>query len=136
MQNVTTMAGMLGQNSVRDTRISRGYKERTLSHFKKGEMSPKSKGFVSSSILDGLDPQEMFFHQMAQRKALADKSLNTKTSGYMYRRISNSLQDLRVEYDQSVRDAQGKIIQFRAGEDGIDPQKSDRGKISTNISTK
>ncbi len=135
MQNVTTMAGMLGQNSVRSTRIERGYKERTLSHFKKGDMSPKSKGFVSSSILEGLDAQEMFFHQMSQRKALADKSLNTKTSGYMYRRISNSLQDLKVEYDQSVRDAQGKIVQFRAGEDGLDPQKSDRGKISTNIST-
>jgi len=135
MQNVTTMAGMLGQNSVRDTRIVRGYKERTLSHFKKGELSAKSKGFVSSSILEGLDAQEMFFHQMAQRKALADKSLNTKTSGYMYRRVSNALQDLKVEYDQTVRNAQGDIIQFRAGEDGIDPQKSDRGKISTNIST-
>ena len=135
MQNVTTMAGMLGQNSVRDTRIERGYKKRTLSHFKKGELSPKSKGFVGSSIIEGLDAQEMFFHQMAQRKALADKSLNTKTSGYMYRRVSNSLQDLKVEYDQTVRNAQGDIIQFRAGEDGIDPQKSDRGVISTNIST-
>ncbi|MFB6174995.1 MAG: DNA-directed RNA polymerase subunit A' [Candidatus Nanohalobium sp.] len=135
MQNVTTMAGMLGQNSVRDTRIERGYKNRTLSHFKKGELSAKSKGFVSSSILEGLDAQEMFFHQMAQRKALADKSLNTKTSGYMYRRVSNALQDLKVEYDQTVRNAQGDIIQFRAGEDGMDPQKSDRGVISTNIST-
>jgi DNA-directed RNA polymerase subunit A' len=135
MQNVTTMAGMLGQNSVRDQRIERGYKERTLSHFKKGEMSPKSRGFVSSSILEGLDAQEMFFHQMSQRKALMDKSLRTKTSGYMYRRISNSLQDLKVEYDQTVRNAQGDIIQFRAGEDGVDPQKSDRGHISTNIET-
>jgi DNA-directed RNA polymerase subunit A' len=135
MQNVTTMAGLLGQNSVRDQRIERGYKDRTLSHFKKGELSAKSRGFVSSSILEGLDAQEMFFHQMSQRKALMDKSLRTKTSGYMYRRVSNALQDLKVEYDQSVRNAQGDIIQFRAGEDGIDPQKSDRGKISTSIST-
>ena len=90
---------------------------------------------MGSSIIEGLDAQEMFFHQMAQRKALADKSLNTKTSGYMYRRVSNALQDLKVEYDQTVRNAQGDIIQFRAGEDGIDPQKSDRGVISTNIST-
>ena len=134
MQNVTTMAGMLGQNSVRETRIQRGYNERTLSHFKKGELSPESRGFVSSSILEGLDPQEMFFHQMSQRKALADKSLNTKTSGYMYRRVANALQDLRVEYDQTVRNAQGDIIQFRAGEDGVDPQKSDRGRLSTSIS--
>ena len=134
MQNVTTMAGLLGQNSVRDQRIQRGYKNRTLSHFKEGEMSPRSRGFVSSSILEGLDPEEMFFHQMSQRKALMDKSLRTKTSGYMYRRVANALQDLKVEYDQSVRNAQGDIIQFRAGEDGVDPQKSDRGVLSTSIS--
>ncbi|WP_414836866.1 DNA-directed RNA polymerase subunit A' [Candidatus Nanohalococcus occultus] len=133
MQNVTTMAGLLGQNSVRDQRIERGYKGRTTSHFKRGELSPKAHGFVSSSILEGLDAQELFFHQMSQRKALMDKSLRTKTSGYMYRRVSNSLQDLKVEYDQTVRNAEGEIIQFRAGEDGIDPQKSDRGKISTNV---
>ncbi len=135
MQSLHAMAGVIGQNSVREQRIERGYKDRTLSHFKKGELSAKSRGFVSSSILEGVDAQEMFFHQMSQRKALMDKSLRTKTSGYMYRRVSNALQDLKVEYDQSVRDAQGRIVQFRAGEDGIDPGKSDRGKISTNIST-
>ena len=135
MQNVTTMAGLLGQNAVRDQRINRGYKDRTTSHFKKGELSPKARGFVSSSILEGLDAQEMFFHQMSQRKALMDKSLRTKTSGYMYRRVANSLQDLRVERDQTVRNAQGEIIQFRAGEDGVDPQKSDRGKVSTELET-
>jgi len=135
MQNVTTMAGLLGQNSVRNQRIERGYKDRTTSHFKKGELSPKARGFVSSSILEGLDAQEMFFHQMSQRKALMDKSLRTKTSGYMYRRVANSLQDLTVREDQTVRNAQGEIIQFRAGEDGVDPSKSDRGIISTEIET-
>ncbi len=135
MQNVTTMAGLLGQNAVREQRINRGYKGRTTSHFKRDELSPKARGFVSSSILEGLDAQEMFFHQMSQRKALMDKSLRTKTSGYMYRRVSNSLQDLTVEYDQTVRNAQDEIIQFRAGEDGVDPQKSDRGIISTDIET-
>ncbi|PSH01060.1 MAG: DNA-directed RNA polymerase subunit A', partial [Nanohaloarchaea archaeon SW_7_46_7] len=114
LQNVTTMAGLLGQNSVRDQRIERGYKNRTLSHFKKDELTAKSRGFVSSSILEGLDAQEIFFHQMSQRKALMDKSLRTKTSGYMYRRISNSLQDLKVGYDQTVRNSQGDIVQFRA----------------------
>jgi DNA-directed RNA polymerase subunit A' len=135
MENVTTMAGLMGQNSVRDQRINRGYKDRTTSHFKKDELSPKSRGFVSSNILEGMDAQEIFFHQMAQRKALMDKSLRTKTSGYMYRRLSNSLQDLTVREDQTVRNAQDDIVQFRAGEDGVDPQKSDRGIISTDIET-
>ncbi len=136
MQNVTTMAGLLGQNSVRDQRINRGYKGRTTSHFQRGELTPEARGFVSSSILEGLNAQELFFHQMSQRKALMDKSLRTKTSGYMYRRVSNSLQDLKVDYDQTVRNAEGEIIQFRAGEDGVDPQKSDRGLVSTDIETR
>jgi DNA-directed RNA polymerase subunit A' len=85
--------------------------------------------------MEGFDPLDMFFEQMSQRKALMDKSLRTKTSGYMYRRVSNSLQDLTVDYDQTVRNAEGEIVQFRAGEDGVDPQKSDRGKVSTKLET-
>jgi DNA-directed RNA polymerase subunit A' len=135
MQNVTTMAGLMGQESVRDQRVNRGYKERTTSHFKRGEVSPESKGFVANSIMEGFDPLDMFFEQMSQRKALMDKSLRTKTSGYMYRRVSNSLQDLTVDYDQTVRNAEGEIVQFRAGEDGVDPQKSDRGNVSTKLET-
>jgi DNA-directed RNA polymerase subunit A' len=39
------------------------------------------------------------------------------------------MQDLRVEYDMTVRDSRDRIIQFVAGEDGIDPAKSDNGKV-------
>ena len=47
----------------------------------------------------------------------------------MERRLVNALQDLRVEYDGTVRDSRGRIVQFIAGEDGIDPSKSDGGDI-------
>jgi DNA-directed RNA polymerase, beta'' subunit/160 kD subunit len=46
----------------------------------------------------------------------------------MQRRLINALQDLRVEYDQSVRTPNGMIIQYKYGEDGVDPSKSDAGK--------
>jgi DNA-directed RNA polymerase subunit A' len=39
------------------------------------------------------------------------------------------LQDLRVEYDGTVRDATGKIIQFKYGEDGLDVSRTESGKI-------
>ena len=58
-----------------------------------------------------------------------DKSLHTRHSGYMERRLVNALQDLKVEYDGTVRDSRGNIVQFLAGEDGIDPAKSDKGDI-------
>jgi DNA-directed RNA polymerase subunit A' len=47
----------------------------------------------------------------------------------MERRLINALQDLRVEYDGTVRDSKNHIIQFVAGEDGIDPAKSDNGTV-------
>lgn len=58
-----------------------------------------------------------------------DKSLRTRKSGYMQRRLMNSLQDLKVREDLTIRDSNNNIIQFMAGEDGIDPTKSDWGTI-------
>ncbi len=129
MTNISVMSGLLGQETVRGKRISRGFKNRSLPHFKPGDLSPKARGFVSSSIYDGLDPAEMFYEIMSGREGLMDQSLRTRTSGYMYRRISNALQDLWVNYDLSVRAADGTVVQFKAGEDGVDPQKSNRGEV-------
>lgn len=129
MTNIALMTGLLGQETIRGSRIKRGFQNRTTSHFKRNDLSPKARGFVQSSIKGGLDPLESFFDVMSQREGLMDTSLRTRTSGYMYRRISNSMQDLRVEYDGSVRAADGTVVQFEAGEDGIDPSKSDRGEL-------
>ena len=40
------------------------------------------------------------------------------------------LQDLNVQPDGTVRDNRGVIIQTQYGEDGIDPAKSDYGKVA------
>ena len=48
----------------------------------------------------------------------------------MYRRLANALQDMRIEYDNTVRDASGKIIQFSYGDDGLDISKTEGGKIN------
>ena len=130
--NLSIMAGLMGQETIRGKRVSRGFKNRNLSHFKEHDLSPRARGFVSSSIFDGLDPDEMFFEIMSGREGLMDQSLRTRTSGYMYRRISNALQDLKVEENRSVTAADGTVVQFTAGEDGIDPSKSDRGELISN----
>lgn len=39
------------------------------------------------------------------------------------------MQDLKVEYDGTVRDATKRIVQFRYGDDGIDVSKSENGKL-------
>lgn len=128
MLNLTQMAACVGQQSVRGERLSRGYKGRTLPHFKRDDLSAEARGFISSSYKDGLKPLEFFFHAMGGREGLVDTAVRTAQSGYMQRRLINALQDLRVEYDSTVRDDRGAIIQFVYGEDNVDPARSDNGK--------
>ncbi|MBD3253345.1 DNA-directed RNA polymerase subunit A' [Candidatus Pacearchaeota archaeon] len=118
--NVTQMACCVGQQALWGKRISIGFSNRTLSFFKEGNLSPKSRGFIYSSFLEGLQPYEFFFGAITGRDALMDTALRTPKSGYLYRRLANALQDIRVEYDNTVRDGSGKIIQFMYGDDGKD----------------
>ena len=70
---------------------------------------------------------------MGGREGLVDTAVRTQQSGYMQRRLINALEHMKIEYDQTVRDPHGNIIQFVYGEDGIDPAKSDHGE-AVNIS--
>lgn len=126
--NITQMTAMLGQQSVRGQRISRGYRGRTLPHFKRGDIGPEARGFVASSFVKGLSPIEMFFHAAGGREGLVDTAVRTSQSGYMQRRLINSLIDLVVEYDGTVRSAYGELVQFKYGEDGVDPKNTSFGK--------
>jgi DNA-directed RNA polymerase subunit A' len=130
MINLTQMAAAVGQETILGKRISRGFMKRTLPHFKKNDLSPKSRGFVASGFKQGLTPFELFWNIMNGREGLMDKSLRTRKSGYMQRRLVNALQDLKINDDMTVRNSVGEIIQFKAGEDGLDPSKSDFGKIN------
>ena len=126
--NIGQMMGSVGQQSIRGKRIMRGYLNRTLPHFKEKDPNPEARGFIYNCYRDGLTPIEFFFHAMGGREGLVDTAVRTQQSGYMQRRLINALEHLRVEYDGTVRDSTGDIIQFRYGEDGIDPAKSDHGK--------
>jgi DNA-directed RNA polymerase beta' subunit/intein/homing endonuclease len=51
------------------------------------------------------------------------QSSDTSQTGYIQRRLIKGLEDLKVEYDMTVRNNKGKIIQFSYGEDGFDSTK-------------
>jgi DNA-directed RNA polymerase subunit A' len=128
--NLAQMSSLVGQQSLGGGRIRDGYRQRTLSLFRRGNLSPDSRGFVRNSYKKGLSPHEYFFHSMTGRDSLMDTALRTPKSGYLYRRLANALQDLKVEYDGTVRDANKKIILFNYGDDGVDVSKSDGGIIN------
>jgi DNA-directed RNA polymerase subunit A' len=128
--NLAQMAACVGQQALRGGRIDKGYKGRTLSAFKKGDLGAAARGYIKKGFRHGLEPHELFFMAMTGRDSLMDTALRTPKSGYLYRRLANALQDYKVEYDFTVRDAGGKIVQFKYGEDGIDVSKSEGGKIN------
>ena len=123
MLNITQMASCVGQQVLGSRRIELGFTNRTLSFFKKGDISPRSRGFIHSPFIKGLRPEEFFFGAITGRDALMDTALRTPKSGYLYRRLANAFQDLRVEYDRTVRDSNNNIIEFAFGDDGIDVSK-------------
>ncbi|MDI6826041.1 MAG: DNA-directed RNA polymerase subunit A' [Candidatus Aenigmarchaeota archaeon] len=129
MVNLVQCAACLGQELIKGERIKIGFYKRTFSHFKRGDISLESKGFVKNGYKQGLNPFEFFFDAMNSREGLMDKSLKTRHSGYLERRLIGALQDLKIEYDGTVRDSGKRIIQFMPGEDGLDPSKIQKGGI-------
>ncbi|MCG1007180.1 DNA-directed RNA polymerase subunit A' [Halorubrum lacusprofundi] len=128
MLNLTQMAGSVGQQAVRGERINRGYEDRTLSHYRPNDLSSEAHGFVENSYRSGLTPEEFFFHAMGGREGLVDTAVRTSKSGYLQRRLINALSELEAQYDGSVRDTSGRIVQFEFGEDGTSPVKVSSGE--------
>ena len=126
--NIGQMAGALGQQSRRGQRLLKGYNNRALPHFKEHEDNPDSSGFVKSNYREGLSAIEFFFHAMGGREGLVDTAVRTQQSGYMQRRLINALEHIKLEYDGTVRDPHGHIVQFVFGEDEIDVARSDHGE--------
>lgn len=57
---------------------------------------------------------------MAGREGLVDTAVKTSRSGYLQRCLVKHLEDLKVQYDYTVRNSEGSVVQFLYGEDSID----------------
>ena len=123
--NISQMISCLGQTNVDGKRIPYGFENRTLPHFCKFDDSPTARGFIENSYISGLTAPELFFHAMGGRIGLIDTACKTSQTGYIQRRLIKGLEDLKVEYDMTVRNNKGKIIQFAYGDDGFDSTKAE-----------
>lgn len=120
--NVSQMVACVGQQIISGSRIPDGFEGRSLPHFaKSASRTPAAKGFVQNSFYSGLTPCEFFFHAVSGREGLVDTAVKTAETGYMQRRLMKALEDLSVQYDLSVRNSTGGIVQFCYGDDGLDP---------------
>lgn len=127
--NVAQMIGCVGQQNIDGRRIPYGFDDRTLPHYTKYDDGPESRGFVQNSFIKGLTPQEFFFHSMGGREGLIDTAVQTSETGYIQRKLVKAMEDCKVNYDMSVRNAGGVVIQYLYGEDGIDATKLESQNI-------
>ena len=128
--NIAQMISCLGQQNVDGKRIPYGFEDRTLPHYTKFDDSPEARGFVESSFIQGLTPEEVYFHAMGGRTGLIDTAVKTSQTGYIQRRLIKGQEDLKVAYDMTVRNNKNKVIQFRYGDDNINPMKTENQQLS------
>lgn len=127
--NISQMISCLGQQNVDGKRIPYGFEHRTLPHYSKYDDSPAARGFVESSYINGLSPQELFFHAMGGRIGLIDTAVKTSVTGYIQRRLIKGLEDLMVNYDMTIRNSKNKVVQFSYGDDGVDTIKVENQEL-------
>jgi len=128
--NICQMIACVGQCAVDGKRIPKHYKNRTLPHFCQFDNSAESRGFVENSFYKGLKPHEFYFHAMGGREGIIDTAVKTSETGYIQRRLIKALEDVKVNYDLTLRNHNDEIIQFLYGEDGYESSKLEKQKIS------
>lgn len=121
--NANLISGNLGQQVLEGRRVPIMISGKTLPSFKAFDPSIRTGGYVTDRFLTGIRPQEYYFHAMAGREGLIDTAVKTSRSGYLQRCLIKGMEGLEVKYDTSVRDADGTIVQFLYGEDGLDVAK-------------
>ncbi|XP_022539298.2 DNA-directed RNA polymerase I subunit RPA1 [Astyanax mexicanus] len=122
--NTMQISCLLGQIELEGRRPPLMPSGKSLPCFQPYEAEPRSGGFVTGRFLTGIKPPEFFFHCMAGREGLVDTAVKTSRSGYLQRCVIKHLEGLVVQYDLTVRDSDGSVVQFLYGEDGLDIPKT------------
>ncbi|KAL6257208.1 hypothetical protein P5V15_012135 [Pogonomyrmex californicus] len=118
--NTMQISCLLGQSELEGKRPPLMISGKSLSSFLTYDPTPRAGGFIDGRFMTGIKSQECFFHCMAGREGLVDTAVKTSRSGYLQRCLVKHLEGLIVNYDATVRDYDGSLIQFYYGEDGLD----------------
>lgn len=137
--NASLISCNLGQQVLEGRRVPMMVSGKTLPCFRPFETHARAGGYIVNRFLTGIRPQEYYFHHMAGREGLIDTAVKTSRSGYLQRCVIKGMEGLTVAYDTTVRDADGSMIQFLYGEDGLDVTKqkylTDFGFILENVTS-
>jgi DNA-directed RNA polymerase II subunit RPB1 len=130
LPNIGQMLGSIGVQNILGKLVQPDYDgTRTLPDFPPYDVSPESWGFGSNAFVTGLSATELFFHAMAARIGIIDTGLKTRESGYEQRIMIKMSETLIVCYDLTVRNTEGKIIQYIYNGNGISPSHYERVRL-------
>uniref|UniRef100_A0A665TS78 DNA-directed RNA polymerase subunit n=1 Tax=Echeneis naucrates TaxID=173247 RepID=A0A665TS78_ECHNA len=105
--NTMQISCLLGQIELEGRRPPLMPSGKSLPCFQPYDPAPGAGGFFS-----GLE------------EGLVDTAVKTSRSGYLQRCVIKHLEGLVVQYDLTVRDSDGSVVQFLYGEDGLDIPKT------------
>lgn len=112
LANVGQILGAVGQQNYRGKpfvpTLSGG--KRVLPTTDMDDDRPESRGFISSSFMSGLSPEELFLLQKGGRENLLDTALKTAETGTIQRRMSKAFETIHVSADGSVRNTIGTMF--------------------------
>ena len=128
---VAWMAAGRGQVVLNFGRIKKKVNNRTLPHFFQNDDRPEARGYIESSLYEGLKPLEFFMDAMTGREGLIDTAIKTAESGYIQRRLIKCMEDLAVHYDGTVRNGNNVIIQYLYGDSQLDQVKQKMTQMKT-----
>ena len=96
---------------------------RVLPHVDPGSGDPTVHGYCSSSLGKGLTPVEFYQYATATRTNVVEANLKPPDTGSFYRSAYSLMEDIVTYPDGSVRDENGRIVQFAYGTDFFDGRK-------------
>ena len=128
--NETQIMGLVGPIAIGGKRFPKSYGQRSLPHYQKYSNNATSRGFAANSFLNGLEPQEFFIQMASGREGCIDTAIKTAQSGYISRRLMKAMEDYMANYDCSVRNSMGRIIQFIYAGHGLDAVYCTHAKLT------
>lgn len=130
VNNIRQIMGCLGQINIEGSRVKKNVQGRSLAYFHRDDDTPEARGFVKNNFVKGLESYEMFYQTTAGRAGLIDTAIKTARTGYIQRKLIKALEDLRVQYDGTIRGSNNMIVQFCYGENGINQLTQTQLKLS------
>lgn len=116
--NLMSISCCVGLQTVEGKRIEPMLCESTriLPTFLRGDNSLQANCFIKKNYLNGLEPTDMLYASWATRNGLIDTAVTTSSSGYGHRRFEKKMENCRTHIDATIRDCNGKIVDFCYGE--------------------